>query len=91
MVQIITKEDARTIAADWHGGQFTGLYALASSGSLWLWENECHACGAEWTETEARRTRRDEESAGRSGGELRLLEAYIEYHAEAVPHTCFQD
>lgn len=25
---------ARQIAADWHGGQWTGLYALASSGAI---------------------------------------------------------
>ncbi len=31
---MITESEARAIAADWHGGQWSPLYSFASSGSL---------------------------------------------------------
>jgi hypothetical protein len=31
---VITDGQARTIASDWHGGQASALYALASSGAI---------------------------------------------------------
>jgi hypothetical protein len=33
-MRTITLETARTIAADWHGGQWSALYGFASSGKL---------------------------------------------------------
>lgn len=34
MRPVITDAQARTVAADWHGGQSSPLYALASSGAI---------------------------------------------------------
>ncbi len=33
-MKIITLKTARSIAADWHGGQWSALYAFASSGTM---------------------------------------------------------
>jgi len=33
-MKTITLKTAQTIAADWHGGQWSALYAFASSGKL---------------------------------------------------------
>jgi hypothetical protein len=33
-MRTITTKTAQAIAADWHGGQWTALYAFASSGQL---------------------------------------------------------
>jgi hypothetical protein len=33
-VPVISHSEARMIAADWHGGQWSALYALSSSGAV---------------------------------------------------------
>lgn len=86
---MITDSDARRVAGDWHGGQFTGLYAYASSGSLWLWNNQCHACGAYDTRTEVLRCL-TETSDTDEKLELQSLHMHLTLAADraALVHTC---
>lgn len=51
---VISADTARHTAAEWYDGQFSGLYALASSGSPYLWRNRCHHCGVTDTMREVR-------------------------------------
>lgn len=69
MPKLISHEKARRIAYDWHGGQSSPLYALASSGlvrdplAVFAEIKDCKAYGL-----------------GSNLRELDQLERYLEYH-----------
>lgn len=69
MPKLISHEKARRIAYDWHGGQSSPLYALASSGlvrdplAVFAEINDCKAYGQ-----------------SSNLRELDQLERYLEYH-----------
>ena len=69
--------ELRRIAADWHGGQSSPLYAFASSGHI-------HPAGMA---REAERDYREEVAQGRRPGDLRELHAFaMQCYAYAAAH-----
>ena len=80
----LTHAEARLIASLWHGGQFTGLYALSSSGSPYLYKNRCHHCGVHSTAAEVRRCLLVADPSDQQP--LLNLEAWLE--EEADDHAC---
>jgi len=74
-LNVISDAQARTIAADWHGGQASALYSLASSGAI---------TDPAGTKFEISRDVRSLDT-GRARRPLLALYKYVEHHGERGP------
>jgi len=89
MGDLISATDASLYASWWHGGQWTRLYALASSGAPVLHSGACQACeGVECAREVADAWRVPESAHPENQAELEDLAAWVHCWVDARAHTC---
>lgn len=74
MAEIITDEEARTIASWWHGGQSSPLYSFVSTGRIFDLAHDIDRCL-----TEAHNPQDQED--------LRRLTEYVSHHGQRGPQV----